>query len=201
MEAAAKLQLPIHLIGIVPTTDNSVDAKSVKPSDVIDSYSGKTIEVIDTDAEGRLILADGLCYMVKNYAPDVLIDLATLTGSTVRALGYHAAGLFSNHDGLAADLAAAGERTGERAWRLPIWDIYRDNLKSDVADIRNYSGPPPSPALSTRLSFLETFIEGHSQWAHLDIAGVAFTDSEFSSQKSATGFGIRLLLDYFNHLT
>ena len=199
IEAAAKLQLPVHLIGIVPSTDNSVDAKSIKPSDVIDSYSGKTIEVIDTDAEGRLILADGLCYMARNYKPDTMINLATLTGSTVRTFGYHAAGLFSNNDTLAAQLFAAGERTGERSWRLPLWDAYKDDIKSDVADLRNFSGRPIAGAIGAA-KFLEAFIEGHPAWAHLDIAGVAFNDSEFSSQKSATAFGVRLLLDYISHL-
>ena len=199
MEAAAKLQLPVHLVGIVPSTDNSVDALSIKPSDVIDSYSGKTIEVIDTDAEGRLILADGLCYMARNYRPDTMIDLATLTGSTVRTFGYHAAGLFSNNDALAAQLFAASERSGERSWRLPLWDAYKDDIKSDVADLRNFSGRPMAGAIGAA-KFLEAFIEGHPAWAHLDIAGVAFNDSEFSSQKSATAFGVRLLLDYISHL-
>ena len=199
MEVAARLQLPIHLIGIVPTTDNSVDAHAVKPSDVIDSYSGKTIEVIDTDAEGRLILADGLAYMVKHYQPDVLIDLATLTGSAVRTFGYHAGALFSNDDELAQQLHLSGEHTGERVWRLPIWDIYKEDLKSDVADVRNFSGRPIAGAIGAA-KFLETFIAGHSQWAHMDIAGVAFNDTEFSIQKSATGFGIRLLIDYFKNL-
>lgn len=199
MEAAARLQLPVHLVGIVPSTDNSVDAKAIKPSDVIDSYSGKAIEVIDTDAEGRLILADGLCYMARNYQPETMIDLATLTGSTVRTFGYHAAGLFANNDELAEQLSAAGERTGERIWRLPLWDVYKDDLKSDVADLRNFSGRPMAGAIGAA-KFLEAFIEGHPAWAHLDIAGVAFSDSEFSSQKSATAFGVRLLLDYISHL-
>lgn len=200
MEVAARLQLPVHLIGIVPTTDNSVDAHAVKPSDVIDSYSGKTIEVIDTDAEGRLILADGLAYMVKHYQPDVLIDLATLTGSAVRTFGYHAGALFSNDDKLAQQLHLSGEHTGERVWRLPIWDIYKEDLKSDVADVRNFSGRPLAGAIGAA-KFLETFIAGHTQWAHMDIAGVAFNDTDFSMQKSATAFGIRLLIDYFKTLT
>lgn len=199
IEAAAKLQMPVHLVGIVPSTDNSVDAKSIKPSDVIESYSGKTIEVIDTDAEGRLILADGLCYLARNFQPEAMIDLATLTGSTVRTFGYHAAGLFSNNDALAGQLFAAGERTGERIWRLPLWDAYKDDLKSDVADLRNFSGRPVAGAIGAA-KFLEAFIEEHPAWAHLDIAGVAFNDSEFSSQKSATAFGVRLLLDYISHL-
>jgi leucyl aminopeptidase len=194
IEMAAKLDLPVHLIGIVPATENSVDAKSVKPSDVINSYSGKTIEIIDTDAEGRLILADGINYMVKNYQPEILIDLATLTGSAVRTLGYQAAALFSNDDELAQRIAATGEKNGERTWRLPIWDIYHDNIKSDVADIRNYSGRPITGAIDAA-KFLQFFTENHPKWAHLDIAGVAFGDSEFSLQRSATAYGIRLLIE------
>ncbi len=199
MEAAARLQLPIHLIGIVPATDNSVDAKAIKPSDVIDSYSGKTIEVIDTDAEGRLILADGLNYMARNFQPEVMVNLATLTGSAVRTFGYHAAALFSNDDQLASQLTLAGEKSGERLWRLPIWDVYKEDIKSDVADLRNFSGRPLAGAIGAA-KFLEAFIDGHPRWAHMDIAGVAFNDSEFAIQKSATGFGIRLLLEYIGEI-
>ncbi|MBX2876245.1 MAG: leucyl aminopeptidase [Saprospiraceae bacterium] len=194
LEMAAKINLPVHLIGIVPATENSVDAKAVKPSDVIDSYSGKTIEIIDTDAEGRLILADGLNYMVKHYEPEILIDLATLTGSAVRTFGYHAAALFSNNDELAERIHNTGNKNGEKSWRLPIWDIYKDDIKSDVADIRNYSGRPTAGAIAAA-KFLQFFTEDHPKWAHLDIAGVAFGDSEFSMQRSATAFGIRLLIE------
>lgn len=197
MEAAARLQLPVHLFGIVPSTDNSVDALAIKPSDVINSYSGKTIEVIDTDAEGRLILADGLAYMLKHFQPEILIDLATLTGSAVRTFGYHAAALFSNNDDLADHLFATSEETGERVWRLPIWDTYMEDFKSDVADIRNFSGRPLAGAIGAA-KFLQFFTDEHPCWAHLDIAGVAFSDSEFSIQKSATGFGIRLLTEFLN---
>lgn len=199
LELAARLDLPFHLVGIVPSTENSVDAKSVMPSDVINSYSGKTIEIIDTDAEGRLILADGINYMIRHYQPDVLIDLATLTGSAVRTFGYHAAALFSKDDKLAEAIAKAGDEVGERAWRLPLWDIYRDDIKSDVADVRNYSGKPIAGAIAAA-KFLEFFTENHPRWAHLDIAGVAFSDTEFSIQKSATGYGVRLLLQFMEQL-
>lgn len=195
MEMAAKLQLPVHLIGIVPSTENSVDGRSVKPGDVIDSYSGKTIEVIDTDAEGRLILADGIAYILRHYEPEVLIDLATLTGSTVRTLGYYAAAVFANNEELNEQLCAVAESTGERLWRFPLWDVYKEDIKSDVADVRNYSGRPLAGAIGAA-KFLEFFIEDHPAWAHLDIAGVAFTDSEFSIQKSATAYGVRLLTEY-----
>lgn len=200
MEIAAKFKLPVHLIGIVPATDNAVDGKSFKPSDVIGSYSGKTIEVIDTDAEGRLILADGLAYMIKHFQPEILIDLATLTGSTVRTFGYHAAGLFSNNDALAEHLTKISDQNGERVWRLPIWDVYKDEMKSEIADIRNLAAKPMAGAI-TAAKFLEFFIDDHPAWAHLDIAGVAFFDSEFSSQKSATAFGVRLLLEFLEDLT
>lgn len=200
MEMAAKLKLPIHLIGVVPATDNSVDAKSVKPSDVIDSYSGKTIEIIDTDAEGRLILADGIAYILRHYQPEVLIDLATLTGSTVRTLGYHAAAIFTNNDQLYQQLNTVAETTGEMVWRLPLWDAYNDDIKSDVADVRNFSGKPVAGAIGAA-KFLEFFTENHPAWAHLDIAGVAFGDSEFSMQKSATAYGIRLLIEYLTKIS
>jgi len=195
VEAAAKLQLAVNVIGIVPATENSVDALSMLPSDVISSYSGKTIEIIDTDAEGRLVLADGLFYAVKHYRPDVLIDLATLTGATVRSLGYAAGGLFSNNETLADALIRAGENCGERLWRFPLWDVYKDEVKSDVADVRNLGVRPVAGAIAAA-KFLEVFIEDHPNWAHLDIAGVAFNDSEFSAQKSATAYGVRLLLEF-----
>lgn len=197
MEVAAKLNLAVHLIGIVPTTDNCVDAYSIKPGDVIGSYSGLTIEVMDTDAEGRLILADGLNYLVRNYSTDVLIDLATLTGSAVRTLGYEAAAMFTQNDDLAADLYESGLRTGEKLWRLPMWDEYKKNLKSDIADVRNYGLSPLSGA-SEAAKFLEHFVDEHEAYVHLDIAGAAYKDSEYSKQKSGTAYGVRLLMDYLN---
>ena len=200
LRSAARLKLPIRLIGVVPATDNSVDATAIKPSDVIDSYSGKTIEIIDTDAEGRLILADGLAYVNEKYSPDYLINLATLTGSTVRALGYHAAALFTDNDELAKQLRTAGDDTGERVWQLPLWDEYKTDLESDVADIRNFSGKPVAGAINAA-TFLQFFTSEHPAWAHLDIAGVAFGDTGFTKMKSATGFGVRLLVHWLENLT
>ncbi len=192
MELAAKLKLPVHLIGVIPCTENCVDGNALKPSDVISSYSGKTIEVIDTDAEGRLVLADGLAYIKKNYEPDVIIDLATLTGNCIAALGYVAAGLLSNNDELVDKLLNISQLTGEKLWRLPLWDDYKDMMNSDIADIKNLSSMPLAGAI-TAAKFLEVFIDGHTNWAHLDIAGLAFGDSEFTKMKSATAFGVRLL--------
>lgn len=192
MELAAKLKLPVHLISVIPSTENCVDGNALKPSEVISSYSGKTIEVIDTDAEGRLILADGLSYIKKNFEPDIIIDLATLTGNCIAALGYAAAGLLSNNDKLANELLEIGQETGEKLWRLPLWDDYKDMMNSDVADIKNLSSAPVAGAI-TAAKFLEFFIDGHTNWAHLDIAGLAFGDSEFARMKSATAYGVNLL--------
>lgn len=195
IELAARLQLDIHVVGIIPVAENSVDALSIKPGDVIDSYSGKTIEVIDTDAEGRLILADGLAYLQKNYRPNTIIDVATLTGNCVLALGYHAAGLFTDNAKLAKELVQAGQHTNERLWQLPLWDDYKGDIQSDIADVKNYSGKPVAGAIAAA-KFLQFFVKDHPQWAHLDIAGVAFGDSAFTKMKSATGFGVRLLVEY-----
>lgn len=192
-EVAAKIQLAAILVAAIPVTENCIDGASTMPGDVIGSYSGKTIEVIDTDAEGRLILADGLSYIAKNHQPDVLIDLATLTGSCIRTFGYACAGLFSNNDALAEKIAVAGDETGERAWRLPIWDIYAEDMQSDIADIRNL-GDKPMAGATTAAKFLEAFIDNHPCWAHLDIAGVAFGTMDYGAQKCATGYGIRLLI-------
>ncbi|MFK7983393.1 MAG: M17 family metallopeptidase [Saprospiraceae bacterium] len=199
IELAAKLQLNIHVIGIIPSAENAVDAKSVKPGDVINSYSRKTIEIIDTDAEGRLILADGLAYIQKNYTPDIVLDLATLTGSTVRTFGYATGGLFTQNENLAADLMKVGQATHERLWALPLWDDYAGDITSDIADVRNFSGKPINGAIAAG-KFLEFFIKDHPQWAHLDIAGVAFGDSEYSKMKSAKGYGVRLLVGYMRSL-
>jgi leucyl aminopeptidase len=198
VELAAKLKLPVHLVGVVPATENSVDGESMKPGDVIGSFSGKTIEVTDTDAEGRLILADGLAWCLKNHQPDVLIDLATLTGNVIAALGYHAAGLFTDNDDLGKQLKRVGEATGERLWRLPLWEDYAELLKSDVADVRNYSGQPHSGAIAAA-KFLQVFTEKHPAWAHLDIAGVAFGDTDFAPQRAGTAFGVRLLVEFLRN--
>lgn len=199
IELAARLQLPIHLVGIVASAENAVDANSVKPGDVIGSYSGKSIEVIDTDAEGRLVLADALSYMVRNYKPEYMIDLATLTGSSVMTLGYSAGAMFTHDDTMSAAVSKVGEDTLERVWRLPLYDEFKDDLHSDIADLRNYSGKPLAGAI-TAAKFLEAFIEDHEHWMHLDIAGVAFGDSAYSKMKSASGYGVRLLHDVMMNL-
>ncbi len=198
MELAAKLKLPVHLIGIIPATDNKLGENAIVPGDVLTSYSGITIEVEDTDAEGRLILADGLSYVIQNHQPDVVIDLATLTGACVMALGYHAAGMFTANDELAAALTAAGQSAHERVWRLPLWDDYAPQLHSDVADIKNYGGRAAGAV--TAAKFLEKFTHKHPAWVHLDIAGVAFGDAGQGKGKTGTGYGPALLLAYLESL-
>ena len=199
IEIVARLQLPVHLVGIVPATDNSVDAMSSKPGDIISSYSGKTIEIIDTDAEGRLILADGLAYGVKHFEADYIIDLATLTGSVIRALGNKAAAIMSHNDNLVQQLIHAGDRTGERLWRLPLWDDYHEMMESDLADIKNLSAKPVAGSI-TAGKFLEFFIDQHPGWAHLDIAGTAYGSYPTTKGYSATGYGVDLLIEWLEHL-
>jgi leucyl aminopeptidase len=195
MELAAQLKFDQHIIGIVPTAENAVGGASYRPGDVLQSYSGKHIEVIDTDAEGRLVLADALAYMVKNYKTDTIIDLATLTGSCVATLGYFAAGMFTNNDQLAASLYESGLNSGDKVWRLPLWDEYKPYMNSDIADIKNLSSVPVAGAI-TAAKFLELFANKHDAWVHLDIAGVSFTDSEFYKSRTASGYGIKLLTDF-----
>jgi leucyl aminopeptidase len=199
VELAAKLKLDIHLVGVIPAAENSVDANSYRPGDVINSYSGKSIEIIDTDAEGRVVLADGLAYILKNYNPTYLVDLATLTGNCIAALGYSTSGIFTHNDEMANDLTAAGESVHERVWRLPLWDDYAPDMHSDIADIKNFSGKPVAGAI-TAAKFLEAFTLEHPKWTHIDIAGVAFSDSEFAKMRTATGYGVRLLYTYMNML-
>jgi leucyl aminopeptidase len=179
MQLIADLQLPIKVTAIVPCAENSVDSKSFLPSDVIQSYSGASIEIIDTDAEGRLVLADGLSYLIKNYKPEYIVDIATLTGSSVGTLGYEAGALFTNNESISTKLQEAGDSIGERLWQLPLWDVYKQDIESDIADVKNYSGKPVAGAISAA-KFLEYFTEEHPAWAHLDVAGVAFGDDEFA---------------------
>lgn len=200
IDVISTLGLEIDITAVIPLTENCVDAKSIKPGDVISSRAGKTIEIIDTDAEGRLILADALFYLKEKFNPDFMIDLATLTGSAVRTFGYECAALFSNNPALAAALGKAGENSGERVWPLPLWKEYESGIKSDVADVANFSGKPVNGAIDAAL-FLKSFTDDHEKWAHLDIAGVAFKASEYSNQRSATGYGVNLLLSFAKKLS
>lgn len=191
---AAEMKLPVNIIAVLPITDNAVSEKALLPSDVVTAYNGKTIEVIDTDAEGRMILADGLSYLARNYKTDCMIDLATLTGSSVRMFGDTCGTLFSNNEDLKNLLIKTGDHTNQRLWNLPLWDIWKDDIQSDVADLKNISLKPVGDCIIAA-KFLEQFTEGHPNWAHLDIAGVAFGNVKYAKEKAATGFGVQLLAD------
>lgn len=197
-QLVAELGLQVNLTAIVPAVENAIDKDAYLPSEVIGSHAGLSIEVIDTDAEGRLILADGLSYLVKNYKTDQIIDLATLTGSSIGTFGFECAALFSNDGDLSHGLQQAGEEVGEKSWPLPLWDNYGKEMDSEIADIKNYHGKPFAGAI-TAAKFLQAFTHEHPAWAHLDIAGVAFGDGEFSKTKTGTAYGVSLLLRYIEN--
>ena len=190
MQAVADLNIPRRIIGLVAAAENMPDGLAFRPDDVVKTLNGKTIEILSTDAEGRLVLADALAY-AKRFKPAAVVDLATLTGACVTALGRYAAGLFSSDDALAERLLSAGTETHERLWRLPLWPEYRQQIEGDIADMKNSGGPPGGA--STAAALLAEFAEGYS-WAHLDIAGTAFSDSNrHYVRKGGVGFGVRLL--------
>lgn len=193
MCAIARANLPINVLGVVASSENLMNGRANKPGDVIDSRKGKTIEVINTDAEGRLILADALAWTVEQGAKTI-VDCATLTGSCVIALGHHASGLFSPSESLTTELREAGERSGQRCWPLPVWDVYRKQLDSPVADLKNVGGRPAGSITAAR--FLQEFV-GDTVWAHLDIAGTAYGDDPAPYLRKG-GFGVptRLLFEW-----
>lgn len=192
MQLIADLDLNINVTAIIPACENRIDGKAFLPSDVINSYSGKTIEIIDTDAEGRLVLADGISYLLKHHKPDVMIDVATLTGSAVATFGDVCAASFTNNEELASQVKNIGESIGEKSWPLPLWDEYKSQMDSDIADIKNLATKPTAGAI-TAAKFLEFFVENHPAWMHLDIAGVSFVDDEFAKTKHASAWGVHLL--------
>jgi len=194
--AAARLKLPVNVVGIAPLSENMPSGSAQKPGDIVRAYGGKTIEVLNPDAEGRLVLADALGY-AKTLKPKAVIDIATLTGAVKVALGTHAAGMFVNDADLRSRLERAAEATAERVWALPLWDEYDEQIKSDFADIKNTGGR--SAGAITAAKFLEKFASG-LRWAHLDIAGTSWVEAAPDSPKKeylprgASGFGVRLLV-------
>jgi leucyl aminopeptidase len=194
LAAAAALKLPVRVVALAPVTENMPGGTATRPGDILRMRSGKTVEVDNTDAEGRLILADALSY-AERFRPDVLIDYATLTGAVQIALGSECGGLLSPDDALAADLVAAGEATGERLWRLPVWDEYRENLKSEWADLRNTGGRAAGTINGG--VFLKEFVPEGVPWAHLDVAAVAHFEKEQSGWPAgASGFGVGLTIEF-----
>jgi len=196
MHAISHLQVETPVVGVIAAAENMISAAAYRPDDVIRSLAGKTIEITSTDAEGRLVLADALTYAIDRYRPRLLVDLATLTYGVVTALGRLRTGLMSNDDALAGALLDCGERTGELLWRLPLDDEYLDYLRSDIADLKNYSGTKEASPVTGGV-FLKQFVPDDLPWAHLDILGTATTEKDLPcTPKGATGFGIRLLVDY-----
>jgi len=198
--AAAKLKLQTPIVGILAAAENMISNIAFRPNDILKTLSGKSVEIISTDAEGRLVLCDALAYAQQNFKPRVMIDLATLTGGVVIALGNTRAGLFSNQDELANTLFTAGELTHERLWRMPLDDEYFEIIKSDDADMKNSAGiAKASPIVGA--TFLKQFVKEETPWAHLDIAGVSDWDKEMPyCPKGASGFGVRLLVEYLRRL-
>jgi leucyl aminopeptidase len=197
MEAAAVLKLPVNLVGIVPATENMPDGGAYRPGDVLTSMSGLTIEVISTDAEGRMILADALT-LAQEYKPAAIIDLATLTGACVVALGEKCAGLMTTSDDLAKSLQAAAQASGERVWPLPLFDDYNELIKSDVADMKNSGGRNAGATVGGL--FLKKFVSDQIPWAHVDIAGPARNDkAQPDAPVGGVGFGVQLLLKYLRN--
>jgi leucyl aminopeptidase len=181
------------VVGIIPATENLPSGMATKPGDVVRSHLGKSIEVVNTDAEGRMVLADALSY-ARRFKPVCVIDAATLTGAIVVALGNHAIGLMGNDDQLLAEVRQAGELAGERCWPLPMWDEYRELNRSDIADVKNSGGRPAGSI--TAGWFLREFVDGFP-WAHLDIAGTAYTDRDQPQiSKGPTGAGVRLFTEF-----
>ena len=189
LRACAEMKLKLNVVGIIPTTENMPGGAATKPGDVVTSMSGQTIEVLNTDAEGRLILCDALTY-AERFAPEAVVDIATLTGACVIALGHVASGLFSNKEGLARELLAAGDEAYDRAWHMPLWDDYQEQLKSNFADMANIGGRPAGSV--TAACFLSRFAKKFD-WAHLDIAGTAWKSGK---DKGSTGRPVALLASY-----
>jgi leucyl aminopeptidase len=189
LRAVAELKLRINVVGLIPTTENMPGGRAIKPGDVVKTLSGQTVEILNTDAEGRLILCDALTY-AERFKPAAVIDIATLTGACVIALGHVAAGLFANDDALARELLAAGETTFDRAWHMPLWEDYQDSLSSNFADFANIGGRPAGSI--TAACYLSRFTKNY-KWAHLDIAGVAWKSGK---EKGATGRPVPLLTQF-----
>ena len=202
MKAVSELRLPVNVIGIVPSVENMPGSESYRPGDIIKLYNGKTAEILNTDAEGRLILADALAYGEKQYSPKAIIDFATLTGACIIALGNNVAAIVSNNERLKQKINESSKRTTEEVWELPLNEDYMNMIKSEVADMKNV-GIGRAAGTITAAAFLRNAI-GETPWVHIDIAGVAWTQVATKSKpynpKGATGFGVRLILDYLQKI-
>ncbi|GBF50957.1 leucyl aminopeptidase [Leptospira ryugenii] len=194
--AIAALKLPIHIIAAIGVAENMPDGKAIKPGDVYTAYNGTTVEVQNTDAEGRLVLGDVLSYVSKQYKPDYMVDLATLTGAVIIALGHEAAGVMTKSQVMREALQMASERSDDRIWELPLWDEFGEDLKSDIADLKNITGGGKGGGTVSAAVFLSKFVDEKIEWAHIDIAGAAWRKKSSGTQGNGpTGYGVRLLVE------
>jgi leucyl aminopeptidase len=197
MKAVSDLNFDINVIGIIPAVENMPSGNSYRPGDIIRMYNSKTVEVLNTDAEGRIILGDALAFAVKMFAPRAIIDMATLTGAAIIALGSNVAALVGNNKELVTKILGYSNQTGEKIWELPLFEDYREQLKSSNADMKNIGGR--GAGAITAAAFLSNFVE-ETPWVHLDIAGTAWTQEGTKEKtynpKGATGFGIRTIIKY-----
>jgi leucyl aminopeptidase len=199
MIAAATMKIRRRVIGVIGAVENMISGEAYRPGDIVRAANGKTIEILSTDAEGRLVLADCLYYAEKTFDPAVLIDIATLTGACKVSLGETCAAVLSNNDEVAAALVESGERTNERLWRMPLWAEYREPMVGTDSDLKNTGGP--NGGTMTAAMFLKEFVGDKTAWAHLDIAGVANIAKQTPiCPIGATGFGVRLLVDYIERM-
>ena len=195
---AGGIEVPFEVHGIVPASENLIDGNATKPGDVHTGMNGKTVEILNTDAEGRLILADALSYVESKVKPDTIIDLATLTGAVIVGLGHELTGMFATTDALRDDLLAAGGVTGEEVWPLPLLDAHKDGMKGKSADLANIGSPAMGAGPSQGAAFLSHFVADDREWAHLDIAGTAWNtrDRDWVGGSMGTGVGARLLVEF-----
>ena len=196
MNAIAELKPKMNVVAIVPSTHNMLGGSAYRPGDILTAYNGKTIEVLNTDAEGRLILADALAYASKHYDPEYMLDFATLTGAVVVTLGHIATGLLSNNESLVENIKVSSDNTGEHVWQLPLWDEYCDQVKSEVADVKNLGSPGQAGTIAGA-AFLKAFVDKDIPWAHFDVAGTSYhvENRSYIQKNSASGQVIRLVLD------
>ena len=189
----------MNAVAIIPSTENLNGAKAYKPGDILSAYNGKTIEVLNTDAEGRVILADGLSYASKHYDPEYIIDFATLTGAVLVALGHLATGIMGTDDGLMERVKKSSKSTGEKVWEFPLWPEYCKQVQSEIADVKNTGAPMQAGSIAGG-AFLKEFVGEKIPWVHFDIAGTAWgaKPDSINPKGSATGWGIRLVLDMMN---
>jgi len=190
VRACAEMGIAANVTGVIPAAENMPDGLAYRPGDIVETMSGQTVEIINTDAEGRLLLCDALTY-AKRFEPDTVVDIATLTGACIVALGHHASAVVAANDNLARQLVQAGERAGDRAWQLPLWDEYQEQLKSPFADFSHVGGQPAGTI--TAACFLSRFTGDFKRWGHIDIAGTAWTRGD---NKCATGRPVPLMFQY-----